>query len=192
LTVPEQKPDPEPDDQPGEPLPRKRKSRKRKREETRGPLPEAPQWILPTFLLVVGLGVAMSASAASARGKGMLSAVGINLLVILISIPVTLFAMGVAARLVGISFGELRLVLLKVAALTVVGNGAAWLSTLAGAPPPVALGLNLACVVLFLWILFEMEFQDRLFAIFIICFVQAVIARWLLAILNKLLVSGAG
>src|SRR5947209_6583074 len=116
-----------PDKEPSGERPR-HDAKREERAARRRPRPTAdadaprPEWIVPTVLLVVGLLLAGSGiflQEGAAGVTGLLIVIAANL----VTVPITIAAMYVAAAVLGTSFGTVGMAILKLAAINVLYLG---------------------------------------------------------------------
>jgi hypothetical protein len=155
--------------------------RPRRRKKRRRPDPvvadtpepgETPEWVAPAVLLALGLVVAVGSPAVTKGTEGFadgLATVGLHLLV---TVPLSVAGLFIAAPLLGVTFGTLGAAVLKLAAINVLTLSLAMTAMFGGAPGYVA--FTLAAPVgwlLFNW-LFGLEFNETLFALTVIWLIQ--------------------
>lgn len=171
-----------------------RKRRKPKRDkppaEQWREVPQAStDWVGPAFVLVLGQIVVFVAALLSIKWGTLpvkpMVGIGLSALEIVVTVPLTLLGLFVAAGVLGISFGEMRLAMLKIVAMTVAGNGAYWVGTAFGAPLIGWAVLDPLCTVILFCLLFKMEVQEKIMAILVIAVTKVLVARWGLALLMK-------
>ncbi len=154
--------------------PRRRKKRRRP-PPIEEPVVEpgvTPEWVPPTIILALGLVLAVGGMAVTQGRLGFvagLAVVGIHLVV---TVPLSIAGLFISAPLLGITFGTIGMAVLKLAAINVLTLSIV-LTTMFGGAPAV-FGYTLAAPVgwlLFHW-LFELEFNETLFALTVIGLIQ--------------------
>src|SRR5688572_30040446 len=81
------------------------------------------EWKFPLILLVCGLILAVGGTGLAAGPLGAVASLLFTMISLLTSIPIAVGALYAAARLLGISFGNIGPAMLKLAAITVFVNG---------------------------------------------------------------------
>ncbi|HEY1378429.1 MAG TPA: zf-TFIIB domain-containing protein [Gemmataceae bacterium] len=156
------------------PPPRRRKKRRRP-----APIPddtpepgETPEWLPPTVLLALGLVLAVGSPAVMKGTEGFadgLATVGLHLLV---TVPLSVAGLFIAAPLLGVTFGTIGMAVLKLAAINVLTLSLAMTAMFGGMPGYVAFTL-VAPVgwLLFNW-LFGLEFNETMFVLTVLWLIQ--------------------
>jgi len=179
-----------PDHEPGGQPPRRDAEREERRRRHRRPTDGADtpkrEWVVPTVLLGVGLLLAMSGiflHEGAAAVTRFVIVIGINLV---LTVPITIAAMYVAAAVLGTSFGTLGMAILKLTAINVMFLGILLTAAFAGAP---VIGLAVAVVVG--WVLFSFLFKlawyETLISLLIIGLIHFVAERFLVAVIISVL-----
>jgi hypothetical protein len=156
-----------------EPPPRRKKRRRPSPVPDDTPEPgETPEWLPPTILLALGLTLAVGSPAVMKGTEGFadgLATVGLHLLV---TVPLSIAGLVIAAPLLGVTFGTFGMAVLKLAAINVLTLSLAMTAMFCGMPGYVAFTI-VAPVgwLLFNW-LFGLEFNETMFALTVIWLIQ--------------------
>jgi hypothetical protein len=148
--------------------PRQKKPRRQESDD----VGEAPDWLAPTVILVLGLALTVG-SLALARGQG---GAEIGLLVVagrvFTAVPLSIAGMFVVAPLLGISFGTIGLAILKLAAINVTALAIVMNVQFAGGHA--FFGYLIATPVMwgmFKW-MFELDFNETMISVTVIDLIQ--------------------
>src|SRR5262249_31330211 len=101
-----------------------------------------------------------------------------------VSVPLSIAGMFVAAPLLGVSYGTVGLAILKLAAITALTNGIAITAELLGAPP-VGYVIGLGASWFLFGQFFQLEFQETLVSLIIIGMVKWVVGMFVAMALLK-------
>jgi hypothetical protein len=161
-----------PDEAPAEIRPRRKKRRRRRAAaETTGPR-ETPEWVAPSVVLGIGLLLSVGGMALTAGPAGFAAGLVIVLPRLMITVPLSIAGLYIAAPLLGITFGTIGLGILKIAAINVLTLSIAMTAMFSGVPAVV--GYGLAAPIgwgLFKWF-FELEIYETIFALTVIWLIQ--------------------
>ena len=160
------------DEPPPERPRRKKRRRPRPVEEEPAEAGETPEWVAPTCLLALGLVLAVGGMAVTLGREGFALGFMFVGLRLVLTVPLSIAALFIAAPLLGISFGPFGLAVLKLAAINVLTLGIALTAILGGTPPFLAY-TAVAPVgwMLFNW-LFELEVTETMIVLTLIWLIQ--------------------
>jgi len=150
-------------------VPRRRKKRRR----PPGPEDrEAPAWLVPTVILVLGLLLTVGSLALAKGQEG--AAVGLAIVAgrLLMAVPLSIAGMFLVAPLLGISFGTIGLAILKLAAINVTALAIVMNVQFAGGLT--IMGYAIASPVMWLMFksMFELDFNETMIAVTVIDLIQ--------------------
>lgn len=130
--------------------------RKKKKLRKRAPVEEDDgreralahfEWVVPSIVLAVGVALTF-AGALGATGKdGAFHTIGVMVIGLFVSVPLTIGALMVGGMLMGIEYGRFGPAVLKIAAITFVVNGVLWVGDWMRLPD--MLSFPVACLVSF-------------------------------------------
>lgn len=175
---------------PGESAPEQAKSATPKPARRRRRRPAVPddeltttsEWIAPTLILGLGLLLAIGGMAIAKGQAGASESVLQVFVQLIIAVPLSTAGLFIAAPLLGVSFGDIRMAILKLAAINTLTLSIAITAGQGGAHP--LLGQVIAAPIgwgLFKW-LFDLDFSETLFVLTLIGVMQWIARLSILAL----------
>lgn len=162
--------------------PRPARRRRKRLVRPEDELATTSEWIAPTLILGLGLLLAIGGMAI-AKGQAGASESALQVFVqLIIAVPLSTAGLFLAAPLLGVSFGDVRMAILKLAAINTLTLSIAITASQGGAHP--LLGQVIAAPIgwgLFKW-LFDLDFSETLFVLTLIGVIQWIARLSILAL----------
>jgi hypothetical protein len=157
---------------PGELTGRTRRPRKKRRRRARTDDGDAPIWLAPTVILVLGLTLTVGSLALAKGQEG--ATIGINEVAwrLLTAVPLSIAGMFIVAPLLGISFGTIGIAILKLAAINVTTLAIVMNVQFAGGATFVGYAIAAPAMwLMFKW-MFELDFNETMISVTVIDLIQ--------------------